>query len=200
MKHLLRNTSIALILLISLSFSAQYDISPTYTWIHLKTDYDNVYDFHSGGISFGISSNKQIGLLGRVTRFFPRGLYQDGKHFPFDEYYTSGFGGDVMLGAGYQHHFSPDLVLISGLGIHFNAFKLSSTEYESFYTFTTGVSAEAKLLYQIHPKFEIGGFINTAYDFGDFIHDGNALKYGYFLTVGAIFSMRMQKGKKDENS
>ena len=193
-----RRVLFAVALLIAVSLvtplrAAQYDIAATYTWTHLKTDESSVYDFHSPGVSFGISSGTKIGFLGRGTLLFPRGLYQDGEHFSFHEYYTSGVGGDFLLGVAYNHLISEKLSFVSGGGVHSSVLYLGGPSYESFYSFTIGAGVEAKLLYQVHPKFSIGGFVNTAYDFGDFIHDNNALAYGYFLTAGILFSVKTDR-------
>jgi hypothetical protein len=167
-----------------------HTLSPAYHTAIIGSESSSPYNFHSPGVSYGVTLGRRFGFAGRLTAFFPVHLFQDGHYFRARDYYAPSIGGEMLLGAAYKMPLPDDQLMVADLGVSGNAIKLGSDIYETFYSFTLGLGACIAYHYPLTRVLTIGSFVNVAAHFVDLIHDRGGLRWGVFVSAGLTLGLR----------
>lgn len=146
------------------------------------TEVRNGYTLQGPELAYTYFVGRRWGFSLRGSLFFPTSGYMAGPEGALrvklrDAYDQSRIGVETVIGAGRRYELDNDLVMLIGMGVHVQSFRLNGTQYYPVEGITAGLGGYVRIDWHISELFSLGLDFMGAMDIVDFIGHQNRITF-----------------------
>lgn len=154
------------------------------------------YTLQGPELAYTYFVGRRWGFSMRSSLYFPTSGYMAGPDGEMriklrESYEQSRIGLDGIIGAGRRYELPHSLVVLVGMGLHAQSFRLNGAQYYPVEGITGGIGAYGRIDWRINRYLSIGADVMFAMDLVDFIGHANRIFYlspaAGALTVGVSY-------------
>lgn len=156
--------------------------------IRFRTEDGDVYSLHALTLTFDYWVGQTWGLMLHGEAYFPMRGAQPGSG---EDYrgsirrdYEQHWGLDGSLLFARQYRVRENLRVFTGVGVHFQSFRINDANFSTIEAVTMGFGGVARVRYDFHPHMHVSGIVAAAIDPIDLIKHRNRVVVLFPITFG----------------
>lgn len=172
-----------------------HDVGAGFHTMRFRTQDGDAYSIHGLTLTYDYWAGRRFGFMLHGESYFPMRGAQPGSG---EEYrgsirqdFSQHWGLDGSLMAGMRHALRDRLSLYTGVGLHFQSFRINDAQFSTLEAITMGVGGVARLRYDFHPNLHVTGLVAGAIDPIDLIKHTNRVvvlfPVTFAVSIGAHF-------------